>query len=111
VSVKGAARACEQEKVMTKTNRVYKKKWGRKQITCEKATSLIGAYVQSNLSPQMSLLFEEHLRACPDCVSFLNTYRKTLELAKSFLAADAPAESPARIRSRILDEREGPKAT
>jgi hypothetical protein len=59
----------------------------------------------------MSLLFEEHLRACPDCVSFLNTYKKTLELAKSFLAADAPAESLARIRSRIVEGREGPKPT
>ena len=95
---------------MTKTNRVYKKR-GWKQITCDKATSLIGAYVQANLSSRMSLLFEEHLRACPDCVSFLNTYKKTLELAKSFLAADAPAESLARIRSRIVEGREGPKPT
>ena len=95
---------------MTKITRVYTK-GGQKQITCKKATSLIGAYVQANLSSQMSLLFEEHLRVCPDCVAFLSTYKKTLELAKSFLAADAPVESLARIRNRIVEERDGPKMT
>jgi hypothetical protein len=59
----------------------------------------------------MSLLFEEHLRVCPDCVAFLNTYKKTLELAKSFLAADAPAESLARIRNRIIEGRDRQKTT
>ena len=76
---------------MTKTTRISRNR-ERKEITCKKATSLISAYVEANLSSQTSLLFEEHLRVCPDCVAFLNTYKKTLELAKSFLAADAPAQ-------------------
>ena len=93
---------------MTEIVRAYSKV-GQKQITCKKATSLIGAYVQANLSSQISCLFEEHLRVCPDCVAFLNTYKKTLELAKSFLAADASAESLARIRNRIIEGRDRPK--
>jgi predicted anti-sigma-YlaC factor YlaD len=96
---------------MIKTSKGYQKRRQQKQITCKKATSLISAYVQANLSSQMSLLFEEHLRVCPDCVAFLNTYKKTLELAKSFLAADAPAESLARIRNRIIEGRDRQKTT
>ena len=95
---------------MTKITRAYKK-GEQKQITCKKATSLIGAYVRANLSSQMSLLFEEHLRVCPDCVAFLNTYKKTLELAKSFLVADAPVENLSGIRNRIVEASDGLRTT
>jgi anti-sigma factor RsiW len=96
---------------MIMASRVYRKRTRQKQVTCKKATSLIGAYVRANLSPEMNLLFEEHLRACPDCVSFLSTYKKTIELARSFLETYSPTQSLARIRSCIVGKREGTKAT
>jgi hypothetical protein len=42
--------------------------------------------------------FDQHLRICPDCVAFLNTYRKTVAVAKSVRAADMPEQ----VRRNIL---------
>jgi hypothetical protein len=33
--------------------------------------------VNDTLSPAVKRDFQRHLRICPDCVNFLNTYRKS----------------------------------
>ena len=65
-----------------------KKKSGQTsvQITCcEDEVTLIGDYLSSNLSAQVAAAFETHMQACPDCVAFLRTYKKTLEATRAFL--------------------------
>jgi hypothetical protein len=39
-----------------------------------------------------------HLAICPDCVSFLNTYKKTVQITGSVRVE----EMPARVRDNIL---------
>lgn len=53
--------------------------------TCQDATNLILEFLSGELSPESNSEFEKHLQVCPDCVAFLNTYRKTIELTKRFL--------------------------
>lgn len=53
--------------------------------TCKDATDLILDFLSGELSPDTNSEFEKHLQACPDCVAFLKTYKKTLDLTKSFL--------------------------
>lgn len=53
--------------------------------TCKDATSLLLEFMSGELSPETKTEFEKHLEVCPDCVAFLNTYRKTVELTRSFL--------------------------
>jgi anti-sigma factor RsiW len=53
--------------------------------TCRDATNLILEFLSGELSPETKTEFEKHLEVCPDCVAFLNTYRKTVELTRSFL--------------------------
>lgn len=56
----------------------------RKQdITCKKATGLIIDYLDGELDPEVNSAFEEHLRDCPDCVAFLKTYKKIVQIFKS----------------------------
>jgi hypothetical protein len=87
----------------------HAKKTPRESLTCKTATSLIAKYISADLDPKVELSFEEHLRACPDCVAFLNTYKKTLELARSFLGPgleDSRLEGmEARIEERIRKQR------
>ena len=42
--------------------------------------------MSGELDPETTLEFEKHLEVCPDCVAFLNTYKKTVELTRSFLS-------------------------
>ncbi|MER3445955.1 MAG: hypothetical protein C4291_03580 [Candidatus Dadabacteria bacterium] len=33
-------------------------------------------YIKGKMDPRATQAFEEHLSLCPDCVAFLNTYKK-----------------------------------
>lgn len=54
-------------------------------ITCKQATSLIMDYLTGELDSETTSAFEKHLKACQDCLTFLNTYKKTIQLTRSFL--------------------------
>lgn len=67
--------------------------------TCQEITSLIFGYLNDTLSPSVRRDFKRHLRICPDCVNFLNTYKKTASVTRSI----RPEEIPPKIRQNILD--------
>ena len=67
--------------------------------TCKEITDLIFGYLNDTLSPSVSRDFKRHLRICPDCVNFLNTYKKTASVTRSI----RPEEIPPKIRQNILD--------
>jgi anti-sigma factor RsiW len=54
-------------------------------LSCKEVTDLIMEYLNGSMSPDVALAFEAHLADCPDCIAFLNTYKKTVELTRSFL--------------------------
>jgi len=66
--------------------------------TCERMTDLIFDYLTDRLAPHLKREFEQHLKACPDCVSFLKTYKKTVELGGSVKAGEVPVE----VRTNVL---------
>jgi hypothetical protein len=66
--------------------------------TCKEITALIGGYLNDTLSPSVKREFKRHLRICPDCVSFLKTYKRTLVASRSL----RPAEIPANLRDNVL---------
>ena len=67
--------------------------------TCKELTDLISDYVTGQLKPRLKREFEEHLSICPDCVSFLNSYKKTIALT----GALEPTTLPAKVRNNVLD--------
>ena len=66
--------------------------------TCKEITALLCGYLNDRLSPSVKRDFKRHLRICPDCVSFLKTYEKTMAASRSL----RPAEIPANVRDNIL---------
>ena len=56
----------------------------KKVDTCRDATELLLDFVNGELDSETGHEFEKHLEVCPDCVAFLNTYKKTIELTKTF---------------------------
>ena len=67
--------------------------------TCKEITDLIFGYLNDTLSRSVKRDFQRHLRVCPDCVNFLNTYKKTVATSRSL----RPDEIPANVRDNILD--------
>jgi hypothetical protein len=66
--------------------------------TCKEITDLIYNYLNDKLRPAIKNDFERHLRVCPDCVNFLNTYKKTVA-ANRVLRIE---EIPVKVRRNIL---------
>lgn len=71
---------------------------------CREITDLIIDYVTGTLDPETTWEFGEHLRNCEDCVAFLNTYRKTVQVTQSLRYERIPPEMARRIRL-FLQER------
>lgn len=71
--------------------------------TCATEVALIGDYLASRLSSQTLNAFEKHLDDCPDCASFLRTYKKTMEVTRSFLRLESAQHRPPHHAYRPLD--------
>jgi anti-sigma factor RsiW len=67
--------------------------------TCKEITDLIISYLDNTLSPTVKRDFRRHLRICPDCVNFLNTYKKTAATSASL----RPEAMPAKVRENVLE--------
>jgi anti-sigma factor RsiW len=66
--------------------------------SCETMTELISDYLNGRLRSSLRREFDAHLKICPDCVSFFNTYRKTASLGAAISARDIPAN----VRANVL---------
>ena len=71
---------------------------------CQQITDLILDYLTGELHPDTAAEFEEHLGICQDCVAFMNTYKKTVEVTRSLPCEDIPPEMEKRVR-RFLEEK------
>jgi anti-sigma factor RsiW len=65
--------------------------------SCETMTELIADYLYGRMAKSLRREFEAHLSICPDCVSFLNTYRKTAALGASVSVGDLPPKMRANV--------------
>jgi hypothetical protein len=54
-------------------------------ITCRNAVDLIPDYLSASISASVAVPFGTHINGCADCTAILRTYRKTIELTRSFL--------------------------
>jgi anti-sigma factor RsiW len=67
--------------------------------TCKELTELISDYVAGQLKPSLKREFEQHLSICPDCVNFLNSYKKTIAVT----GALEPTALPVKVRNNVLE--------
>ncbi|MGE5444282.1 MAG: anti-sigma factor family protein [Ignavibacteriales bacterium] len=94
--------------LMVKRNPVRRKKLSNEaEITCERVASLIMDYLNGELGRETTLAFVEHLSVCPDCIAFLNTYKKTIQSTQSLRYEDIPSETEKRVREFIQKKIEG----
>jgi anti-sigma factor RsiW len=54
-------------------------------LTCRELVDFLADYLAGELPPEQGAEFDAHLARCPDCVTYLNTYRASVELARGTL--------------------------
>ena len=76
----------------------------RSKEICAQITAPIRDYITGALDPESHLTFEQHLTICPDCVAFLNTYRKTIHVTRSLRFEDIPSEMVKRAEKFLKEK-------
>jgi anti-sigma factor RsiW len=77
-------------------------------MTCREVIGVLGSYVDEELPQDGRRGFEEHLATCAKCSAYLDTYRRTVHLAKdSVYPPDAPLpdQIPEELANAILAAR------
>ena len=59
-------------------------------MNCRECTDFLHDYLSGELPEKQQRVFEGHLELCPPCLTYLESYRKTLALGK--LVAEEPAD-------------------
>ncbi len=51
-------------------------------MNCQEVFEFVMDYLDGELAPEQRQGFEEHLRACPECVNYLESYRLTVRVSR-----------------------------
>ncbi len=77
---------------------------GIDQMTCHELADFLDDYVAGALDAERREALDAHLGECADCVKYLNSYRRTIELGKEAMGdvdLPGPLEMPAELRKAI----------
>lgn len=77
-------------------------------MTCQELIAFLMEYLGDELSAQERTCFEAHLGCCPDCVAYLDAYKKTIALGRAAVCGERsalPAHVPEDLVRAILAAR------
>jgi len=64
-------------------------------MTCQELIDFLMDYLDEELAAEQRQVFEEHLRECPECVTYVETYRLTIHVTRlACEASEGPCEKP-----------------
>jgi anti-sigma factor RsiW len=59
-------------------------------FNCDDVIQLLTDYLDGELEPESQSQLDLHFKKCPPCVTFLETFRATIELTGTFRCEDIP---------------------
>lgn len=68
-------------------------------LSCQEIVDYCLDFLSGSLPETERRLFSSHLRNCPDCMKFFETYRKTPEISRDAMAV----RMPERVRVAVRD--------
>jgi anti-sigma factor (TIGR02949 family) len=75
-------------------------------MTCHEITDFLMDFLDRELPAAQRAEFEEHLKACPPCVEFMQSYEQTRELGcRCYQEDEPPAGMPEELVQAILAAR------
>lgn len=73
-------------------------------VTCRQfIEEYLADYLDAVLAPEVVAELERHLAACPPCVAYMNTYRKTRDLWSREGDAEMPPEMKTILKEVLRD--------
>jgi anti-sigma factor RsiW len=76
------------------------------ELTCREFVAFLSEYLEGELDPDEAARFEAHLAECPDCVTYLESFRETIRLGRECFAEGAElADVPEELLAAILSAR------
>ena len=74
--------------------------------SCQECIDFIVDYLDGRMAEEEQRHFEDHLRRCPPCISYLDSYRETIRLAREAgRETPAPPQVPEALICAILATR------
>jgi anti-sigma factor RsiW len=70
---------------------------------CKEIFALLSDYLNLELPPDACQEIETHLAACPPCIKFAESLRKTVELCRGYRPTELPAPIGQKAREQLLD--------
>ncbi len=78
-------------------------------MTCREMLEFLMDYLEGGLPEEQRGLFDQHLRECPPCVDYIDSYRETVQLGRRAfddLGAAMPDDVPEGLIQAILAARQ-----
>ncbi len=63
----------------------------------------ISEYLDGELEDEVCREIDEHLRQCPECMEYVDSLRKTIQLCKGTAMEEMPVDIHDRIRAKIRE--------
>ena len=70
---------------------------------CKELFSLLSEYLNLELPPDACQEIETHLAACPPCIEFAESLRKTIDLCRHYRPTELPEPIGKQAREQLLD--------
>jgi len=81
-------------------------------MTCKELCELLIDFVSGDLPPEHRQRIEQHLKLCPPCVAYFESYQTTIKLTRKLPCTPLPAQLIERLRAAAQEIKEqGGKAT
>ena len=74
-------------------------------MTCRQLAELLIDFVSGELPPEQREVLERHLRLCPPCVTYVETYKMTMHLTRKLPCRELPPD----VAERLLAALKNPK--
>jgi anti-sigma factor (TIGR02949 family) len=69
---------------------------------CKQVFALLSEYIDGELPADLCERIDRHLDACPPCIEFIESLRKSTELCKALSARESPGRLDHQARAELL---------
>jgi len=72
-------------------------------MNCRECIDFLMDYIDGDLPADQRGIFDAHLRSCPPCIEYLETYRRAVELGRQSCVHEEQAALPPGVPERLLE--------